>query len=171
DRPAFRQPAPCQAPEAKAEHERRDDDGHRFDIDAEDEEQRALPGELVDERGKPGDEEQHAEDARLRRKPCAAPRSTAGRCQSEACHAPCPLKRAGMLGREPYPAVNLIHWPFKPAFTRMQKGPPNRAAPHTTYLLLPQMFTIPSSGHHASNRGLHARGNGSCGPSASCRHG
>ena len=116
-----------EASEAKTEHERGDDNGHRLDVDAEDEEEFALPGELVDQRRKAGEEEQHAQDSRLLRKPKAAPRSTPGRRQSEAWHASCPLRRAGILGREPYSAVNPIRRPFKAVTVAITMGRSNKS--------------------------------------------
>ena len=53
--------------QAEAEHENGDDDGDGFDVDAVGGEQGALPDDLVEERGKSGEEEEQVVETQLRR--------------------------------------------------------------------------------------------------------
>ena len=50
-------PPAGEAPQSQPQHERRDDDRHRFGVDPEDGEERPLPDHLVQERGEAGDAE------------------------------------------------------------------------------------------------------------------
>src|SRR5204862_8022180 len=56
-----RQAAAGETAETEPDHERRHDDGDRLDIDAVKGEQRALPDDLIQQRGETGEEEQRVE--------------------------------------------------------------------------------------------------------------
>ena len=97
---------PSKAAEAEAEHEGGDHDRDRLDVDTEDAKQGALPGELIDQRRKPGEEEQYAQDARPLGKALATVGTVYRQQGRGSSWADCSWNEWAILGRKYYGTLN-----------------------------------------------------------------